>query len=140
MDGPSFEEIETTDDFRCGPEAVLVCGFGQDIAPRMAALLEKAQASTHRLVFCTRSMVKQRLEQALNRTDDEPPAGAEELPRVMVLSGMNGSQLRAFLTSYAASGLPRPIFASSTPTNLGFAVSKLLLDLLQEQREQSNRR
>jgi hypothetical protein len=57
----------------------------------------------------------------------------------MVLSGMTGAQLQAFLSGYRSSGLPQPIFASVTPINLEFPVGKLLVELLREQREMSKR-
>ena len=138
--GATFQRIDENDEISPGPPAVLVCGFATDIEASLKAVLERAGAPEHRVVFCSREMVKQTLKQALGATEPTQPAPPDTLPRAMVLSGMSGSQLQAFLSEYTASKLPRPIFASVTPINLGFPVGKLLVELLAEQREMAKRR
>jgi hypothetical protein len=43
-------------------------------------------------------------------------------------------RIDAFLNRFASTGLPRPIFATVTPSNLGFKVRDLLVELLQVHR------
>jgi hypothetical protein len=136
----TFQRIDESDETSPGPRAVLVCGFATDILAALRGVLERCGAPDHRVVFCSRDMVKQTLKQALEATEPAPPAAPDTLPRAMVLSGMTGTQLQAFLSEFKASKLPRPIFASVTPINLGFQVGKLLVELLAEQREMSKRR
>ena len=137
----TFQKIKSTDDDALGPAAVLLCGFSTDVESRVKKVLENVGAREHRILFCTKAMVKQPLGKALQSEDDSNRAAEpDRLPRTMVLSGMSGSQLKAFLSEFRSCGLPRPIFASVTPHNLEFPVGKLLLELLNEQREMAKRR
>jgi hypothetical protein len=137
-----FQKIDPTAEETCGPEAVLVCGFPATVEEPLRNLLTRVGAGNHRVVLCTPRMVKQELGRALEpRPDDtdETPAAPDELPRVMVLSGMTGGQLQNFVSSYRTTGLPRPIFASTTPINVGFPVGRLIVDLLKEHRAMARR-
>lgn len=136
----TFQRIDENDELSPGPPAVLVCGFATDIEAALKAVLERCGAPEHRVVFCSREMVRQTLKQALESTESAQPAPPDTLPKAMVLSGMTGTQIQGFLSAYSASKLPRPIFASVTPINLSFPVGKLLMELLNEHREMSKRR
>jgi hypothetical protein len=138
--GATFQRIDQNDELSPGPPAVLVCGFATDIEASLKTVLERCGAPDHRVVFCSREMVKQTLKQALESTEPSQPAPPDTLPKAMVLSGMSGAQLQGFLSAYSASKLPRPIFASVTPINVTFPVGKLLMELLAEHREMSKRR
>ncbi len=136
----TFRKIDDDKDPGLGPPALLICGFDPAVAEKLRPVLSELGAPDHRLIFCTPAMVKQPLAQALEGADREEPAAPDQLPRVMVLSGLSGAQINAFLRKYAELGLPRPIFASVTPSNLKFPVGKLLNELLKEQRAMSRRR
>lgn len=141
MNDGTFQRIESTNEGAIGPASILVCGFSIQIESTIKKVLDSVGAEDHRVVFCSSSMVKQPLGQALECTEgSRDPAAPDKLPRAMVLSGLSGSQLQAFLSGYRTSGLPRPIFASVTPINLEFPVGKLLVELLREQREMTKRR
>ena len=129
----SFEEIGHESGGAVGPAAVLLCGFEPEADAAVAALLERVGAGEHRVRPCTVLMVGQTLEEALDAPAGGDRAPADALPRVLVLSGLTGSAIHAFLDRFGETGLPRPIFASATPTSLGFAVRDLLRDLLAEQ-------
>ena len=129
-----FQRIDDDGSAGLGPSALLICGFAPEISQDLKAVLEKAEAADHRLVFCTPAMIKQPLGEALESQTDEDPAAPDKLPRTMVLSGMSGVQINAFLDAYRQSGLSNCIFATVTPANLRFPVGKLLSELLREQR------
>jgi hypothetical protein len=138
MHDGTFQKIEERDDDACGPRAVLVCGFPSSVEPPLREILNGIGAAEHRVVLCTPAMVKLPLGEALAAPAGQPadaPAAPDALPRVVVLSGLSGAQLQGFLAAYRASGLPSPIFASTTPPNLSFPVGKLVVELLREQRE-----
>jgi hypothetical protein len=52
---------------------------------------------------------------------------------------MTGTRVRVFLDQYASTQLPRPIFATVTPSNLDFTVRDLLIELLQEHRSMTTK-
>ena len=130
----SFKKIED-EDSSVGPQAILVCGFSTEVEDTLRTVLEKIGAEEHRIVFCTPKMVKQTLIQALESEECGEPAASNELPQTLVLSGLNGSQLQSFINELRSSGLPRPIFASTTESNLEFEVGTLIVELLREQRQ-----
>lgn len=141
MNDGTFQKIDSPDYGAIGPPSILVCGFSTQIESTVKKVLESVGADKHQVLFCTSSMVKQPLGQALESSESSgEPAAPDKLPRAMVLSGLSGAQLQGFISGYRTSGLPRPIFASVTPINLDFPVGKLLVELLREQREMSKPR
>ncbi|MDY0003548.1 MAG: DUF3783 domain-containing protein, partial [Polyangia bacterium] len=54
-------------------------------------------------------------------------------------SGLTGRQIPAIIDSWPETGLWRPIWASTTPTNLGLGLRTLLRELLAEQRAMETR-
>jgi len=132
MTEDSFRSIDEDRAGPLGPCAVLLCGFAAEEAVELAPWLDQAQAPGHRLVFCAEAMLGRTLGEALSREAAGPPLPREKLPRVIILSGMRPTQIRALVGNYGGTGLPRPIFASVTPANLGRRVRDLLVDLLRE--------
>jgi hypothetical protein len=130
----TFQRIDDDQEQGLGPPALLICGFPTEIGETLRAALRKIGTPDHRLVFCTPSMVKRTLAEALAGDDSEETALPDQLPRVMVLSGLSGVQINNLLQGWSETGLPRPIFAGVTPHNLAFPVGKLLKELIQEQR------
>jgi hypothetical protein len=74
------------------------------------------------------------LEEALSVEDQGAPLKEGDLPYTLIASGLGFDAVRNIMTNFAKNGLPRPIFATTTPTNLQFRVRDLLLHLLEEQR------
>ncbi len=134
-DAHTFEALDDDDEEEVvGPPAVLLYGFAREEAPRVAALLEQADASGHQVVGVTTTMGEWTVARALEGDDEGKLLPVDEVPRIVLLSGLTGRQVNAVLDAYRATDLPRPIFAVATPTNLAFTVVALLGDLLEEMR------
>ncbi len=140
MSQGEFKKIDQDEGAPLGPLALLVCGFSPEESRTVSSFLGTIDAPEHRVVLCTEPMLAQSLGEALTTTEESPPVPPNKLPRVIVLSGMTGVQVRVFLDQYASTQLPRPIFATVTPSNLDFTVRDLLIDLLQEHRAMSERK
>jgi hypothetical protein len=134
MSQGAFKRIDQDEGAPLGPLALLLCGFSLEESQTVSTFLETIDASEHRVVLCTEPMLAQPLGEALTTTEESPPVPPDQLPRVIVLSGMTGARVRIFLDRYASTELPRPIFATATPSNLNFTVRDLLIELLQEHR------
>jgi hypothetical protein len=134
MSQGEFKKIDQDEGAPLGPLALLLCGFSLEESRTVSSFLGTIDASEHRVVLCTEPMLVQSLGEALTTTEESPPVPPDQLPRVMVLSGMTGAQVRVFLDQYASTQLPRPIFATVTPSNLNFTVRDLLIELLEEHR------
>ncbi len=139
MADETFSRVDEADEPRIGPEAVLVCGFSSEEFPAVESLLKAIGAEPHRITPCTEAMLSQRLEDALATTGQDPPVPPDKLPRTMVLSGFREGQVRELMKRYGSTGLARPIFATTTPSNLDFTVRELLVHLLQEHRAMQER-
>lgn len=134
MSQGDFKRIDQDEGTPLGPLAVLLCGYSDEESRVVSSLLDRIDLPEHRVIPCSEAMLKDTLGEALRRTDEALPVPPDKLPRVMVLSGMTAAQVRALLDHYASTRLPRPIFATVTPSNLDFTVRDLLIDLLKEHR------
>jgi len=140
MSQGEFKKIDRDEGALLGPLALLLCGFSFEESRTLSSFLRTIDASEHRVVLCTEPMLAQSLREALTTAEESPPVPPDKLPRAIVLSGMSGAQVRVFLDQYASTRLPRPIFATVTPSNLDFKVRDLLVELLQEHRAMSERK
>lgn len=134
-----FTKLENGDDAGFGPESILVCGFPEQASPSLGSLLKSICAEQHRVQLCSKAMLAQNLGQALLTEDPDEPAAPDQLPRVMILSGLSNRQIHDFVDRFSSTGLPRPIFASTTPTNLDMPLRTLLLALLKEHQVMSEK-
>jgi hypothetical protein len=129
-----FEIIDAERGAAVGPPAVLLAGFAEAEVAAVRSLLVAIGAPEHRVLRCTASALEQTVEQALGVDPGEDPLPAEKLPRVLLLSGLPDPRVHAALDHWAGIGLPRPLFACATPSNLAFTVKRLLGDLWREHR------
>ncbi|MGW8320346.1 MAG: DUF3783 domain-containing protein [Thermodesulfobacteriota bacterium] len=140
MSQGEFKKIDQEEGAPLGPPALLLCGFSFEESRTLSSFLGTIDASEHRVVLCTEPMLARSLREALTTAEESPPVPPDKLPRAIVLSGMGGARVRVFLDQYASTQLPRPIFATVTPSNLDFTVRDLLVELLQEHRAMSERK
>jgi hypothetical protein len=129
-----FEHLDENDLPVEGPAALLLGGFDPEALPAVQALLAEVGATGHRVLLVSRDMLGGTLGAALSTEMPGDPLPAEALPRVAILSGLSGRQIHAIIDSWPVTGLWRPIWASTTPTNLGFGLRDLFRELLAEQR------
>jgi hypothetical protein len=140
MSEGEFKRIDEDEGPPPGPLALLLSGFSSEEAGTVSIFLGSLELPEHRVVLCTEPMLAKPLGEALTTTEDDPPVPSDQLPRVIVLSGLTGPQVRVFLDRYASTGLTRPIFATVTPSNRNFTVRDLLIELLREHRAMLERK
>lgn len=133
-DEARFESLDDDDRPGEGPPALLLAGFDPDATDPASALLTRVGAPDHRVLLVTRDMLGGTLAEALSQEAPGEPLPAEALPRVAILSGLTGRQMHALIDAWPETGLWRPIWASTTRSNLGFGLRNLLKELLAEQR------
>jgi hypothetical protein len=134
-----FEAIDHDEAPGVGPAAVLLCGFAAEEVAPLERLLAAAGAPEHAVILASEPMLDLTLQEALCTGEPGPPLAAHKLPRTVILSGLNGSQLHRVIDGFAGTGLAPPIWASTTPGNLSFTVRDLLRELLAEQRAMASR-
>jgi Domain of unknown function (DUF3783) len=119
---------------RVGARALLLTGYTSDEATAVTKLLGRIEAGDVLVVPCAAEMLDRKLGDVLESGPGGEPVPAEKLPRVLVMSGLTGSEFHDLMDNYKTTGLQRPIFAAATPNNLEFSVKDLLIELLKEQR------
>jgi hypothetical protein len=128
----TFRPIGESDRRMHGTPAVLASGFQADEQKRLRWTMDTAGLLTVPAIYITAASLPATLA-ALASLPAESNAGeTAELPRAMVLSGLTERQLHAIMDSYRESGLPRPIWASVTPTSESWTLKYLLVELLRE--------
>lgn len=133
-DEARFEPLDDDDQPGEGPAALLLAGFDPDALGPVTTLLAEVGAPGHRVILVSREMLAGTLGAALSAQTPGEPLPADALPRVAILSGLSGRQIHGLIDSWPVTGLWRPLWASTTPTNLGLGLRDLLRELLAEQR------
>ncbi|WP_167320864.1 DUF3783 domain-containing protein [Desulfosudis oleivorans] len=93
------------------------------------------------MIFTTETDGTVCLGDLVNRPDQSGRGGdSPGLARAIVLSGITEAELHRILTAYRESGLPRPLWATLTPTSENWPLSELLAELDAERRAMENRK
>ena len=129
-----YREITNDPSTLPGPRAFLVSGYGAEALDTLHTFLATLGYGGVPVKPCTAAQIDETIAEVLAHDTVGPPAGEGALPNVMVFSGMTRQDVGAVMDQFAQSGLKRPIFATTTPTNLGFTVKTLLLHLLEEEK------
>ena len=117
-----------------GPRAFFVSGYDPPQVEVLRELLDGLGYTNAPIRCCAASQMDVSFERALSTESADEPLGQGRLPYTMIISGMTAADAGKIMQGFSASGLPRPIFATSTETNLQFTVKELLRHLLAEQR------
>lgn len=128
----TFRPVGDSDRQMHGATAVLASGFSVQEQTILRAMMDTAGLETVPTVYITAATLPLTLD-ALAALPAEANAGeTAELPKALVMSGLTEQQLHTLMDSYRASGLPRPLWASVTPTSAGWTIKHLLIELLKE--------
>ncbi len=133
MTDDDWKKVEEHENQLPGPEAFFISGYDPPQIAELLIFLDALGLAEVPVKPCTEEHLGISLEEALTGESEAPPIGEGKLPHVMVISGLTFTAVQAIMAQFAKNGLPRPIFATSTPSNLRFTVKELLLHLLKEQ-------
>jgi hypothetical protein len=108
---------------------MLVCGFPPAEQQAVTALLKETRVPHVPVIFAVRSDGTVRLSELLTQPDQSGRDSESGLSRAIVLSGITEDELHRILAAYRQSGLPRPLWATLTPTSETWPLSELLSEL-----------
>ena len=129
MSKGTFKKVEASTTPMYGPRAMLVCGFPPAEQQAVTALLKETRVSHVPVIFAVRSDGTVRLSELLTQPDQSGRDSESGLSRAIVLSGITENELHRILAAYRQSGLPRPLWATLTPTSETWPLSELLSEL-----------
>lgn len=122
-----------------GPRATLICGFSSTEQKAVMKLIGDMGITDLPVIFATLADGTATLSDLLARPDQTGKESVSSLPRAIVLSGITEEELHRILSTYRASGLPRPLWATLTPASESWRLSALLSELEAERRAMENR-
>ncbi len=140
MNQGTFKKVGQSEQPQYGPRAVLVCGFASNEQEIFLKLLKKIQLTDVPVIFSSTADGEKRLGDLLlqpHQSGREADAGNV---RAVILSGISENELHRTLSAYRQVNLPRPLWATLTPTSENWTLSALLQELQQEKEAIENRR
>lgn len=136
----SNDSVSETDLLLPGPPVFLAAGFDSAQLGKLGAYLFALFQKPPDLRELTPAHWGSSVAQCLGISGVGAPAQVplpqtpESLPRMLLVAGRRVSELFRVVEFWAASGLPRPIFAAATENNLHFAIAQLVAHLEEEHR------
>jgi hypothetical protein len=134
MTDTDFEPLKNDNRLFPGPRAFLVSGYNSQEVTALSAFLLSLGYHDVPVRPCSESQLNDTLESVLSSDSQDTPAADGALPHVVVCSGMTSADVQTVMRGFSRSGLTRPVFATTTPTNLTFTLKELLRHLLEEQK------
>ncbi|NQU41500.1 MAG: DUF3783 domain-containing protein [Lentisphaerae bacterium] len=132
LEETTFRAVGATDETMHGDPAVLLVGATPVEQQAIRGLMDAQGMASVRTITITPEVLDTTLD-ALCRLPAGSGGGTQaKLPRVIVTSGLTEAQFHALLNTYRTSGLPRPIWATVTPTSGQWSIKALLIELLKE--------
>ncbi len=128
----TFRPIGDSDQKMHGNTAVLISGFSTD---EQTTLYEKFPAwgmEKVSLIVIAAETLPLTLAQATALPNQSNMGQTAELPRAVIMSGLQERQLNTFMRGYREIGLTRPLWASVTAHSEQWTVKYLLVELLKE--------
>ncbi|MFZ7126111.1 MAG: DUF3783 domain-containing protein [Desulfobacterales bacterium] len=124
-----------------GPRVLMAVGFDEKHKTGLLDLLERLGFRNLPVVQPSAADQDRRVADILERSGS---AGAEQttadLPLTVLMSGMSEKELHRLISAWKDSPLPRPLWATLTPTSAQWPLSRLLLELVAERKAMEVRR
>ena len=134
MTDHDMQKMKNDDRTFPGPKLFLVSGYDEGDLETLRTFLDSAGFEDVAVKCCTAEQINDSLENVLNGDTIGEPVGSDRLPCTMLFSGLTPADVKQVMSQFKDCGLQRPIFATTTPTNLTFSLKELLLHLIEEQK------
>lgn len=115
-----------------GPRGLLVCGMDDAMRRSFQEGIDALGFSDLPVVFVGRVHLDDEVGDLLNRANIPPAQSPADAPLAIVMSGMTEKELHTLVGAYRQSPMPRPLWASLTPTSEHWPLGRLLSELAAE--------
>ena len=135
----SFKVVGESKKRMYGPRGLLVCGFSTEERAAVKALVAEKTFGQMPVIFST-DPERQFLVKDLLRKS--PCSGADQpcfLERAIIMSGVTEQELHYVMSEYKKAGLPKPLWATLTPTSENWTIEALVAELASERRQMAPR-
>jgi hypothetical protein len=135
-----FTKIGESEERMYGTRGLLVCGYAEEERDDFIKLVDKIGLNDIRVVFAASHDLGTNVGDILTHEDKAGFAGASDMPRAVIMSGLTQNELHLLMASYRGTGFTRQIWATVTPVSEGWPLESLLNELQAEHKAMKNKR
>lgn len=128
----TFRPIGDSNHKMHGNTAVLISGIPPEEQQQLYRLMPTWGLQDVPLIVAATDTLPLTLAQATMLPDKSNFGQTPELPRAVIMSGLQECQLNSLMQGYREAGFARPLWASVTPHSESWTVKYLLIELLKE--------
>lgn len=127
-----FEKIGTTNQRLYGERKLLLCGFAPPAQSKFRTLMEMLGIIEIPLIWAGNEDGDVLVGELMRRTDDSGQGAESQLPRALIVSGIEENELHLLISGCRQAGMKQALWATLTPTSEGWPLNKLLNELISE--------
>jgi len=128
----TFRPVGNSEQKMHGHTAVLISGFSAGEQHALRQQLPGWGLDHVPLINIAAESLSLSLADATSLPDQSNLGQTPQLPRAVIISGLQERQLNSLMRGYREAGFARPLWASVTPTSASWTVKYLLVELLKE--------
>ncbi|RJP94658.1 MAG: DUF3783 domain-containing protein [Desulfobacteraceae bacterium] len=118
-----------------GPRGLIVCGFSSEERTAVKNLFESTTFNQVPVVFSTDSDRQVQVKDLLARNHHSGADQSCSLECAIIMSGVTEQELHFIMAEYKKTGLPKPLWATLTPTSENWTIEALITELASEHRQ-----
>jgi len=128
----SFEKLGHTERRLYGGRKLLLCGFAAAAQPKFKILLDMMSITSVPLVWAAAQDLEETVGLVLARPDGSGGGIDSELPRAIIVAGLEESELHTLMSGCRQAGMRQALWAALTPTSETWPLGQLLKELSAE--------
>lgn len=127
-----YDRIGASEKPLYGPRGMLVAGMSAEEQDAICALVREGGMENLPIVFVTEADLEITVKDALKLENHHGKGEPATSLRAIIMSGFLELELQLFMSAYRRADLPRPMWATLTPTSKDWTMQKLLTELAAE--------
>jgi hypothetical protein len=135
-----FEKITHSDTLLYGPPKLLLCGFPKSAQSKFKSLIAAAGLAGISVLWAAKEHQTEVLSDLVNLPDGAGLGASSDLPRAVIVSGIQEKQLHGLMTLCRKTGLHKVLWAVLTPVSEKWTLQALLSELQAERRAMQRRK
>jgi hypothetical protein len=134
MTEAKFEKITHSATRLYGAPKLVICGFPKSAQTKFISLVTSAGLAEIPLVWATKAHSKSVLSELMDLPDRTGLGESSDLPRAVIVSGIQEKQLHALMTFCRKTGMKPALWAVLTPISEKWTLQALLSELQAERK------
>lgn len=136
----TFQKVTRSNQRLYGPRKLLLCGFEAEAQPKFMKLLELLEIPDLPTVWATEDQAGLRLADLLELPDRTGWGISSKLTRTIVMSGVTQNELHLLMSGCKQAGMKQALWATLTPVTEGWALERLITELIAEREAMEKRK